>query len=215
MALRKKVRKRVELALRLKKSLVEYYRKKEKKFKPIILTSYFKDREIKRQSDEINAVDWFIHCYRFRNGDSLIDCFIKENCLSESEVAILEGWKESVAGIFEVKSVDEDTVRLFNLVDEAEYTVASNTGRQGLKGFRPGTYVVTRLVPLDDIYLFSGVSLSYPAEDKPNTVYQLKINVKRNRAAHLEAGFGADGHYFSQAAQNHSGCLRLARLLPV
>ncbi len=78
---------------------------------------------MKGKSDEINAVDWFIHCYRFRNGDSLIDRFIKENCLSGSEIAILEGWKESIAGIFEVKSVDEDTGRMYNLIDETEYTV--------------------------------------------------------------------------------------------
>jgi hypothetical protein len=88
----------------------------------------------RRKSDEISAIDWFIHCYRFRNGDSLIDRFIKKNknCLSGSEVAILEGWKESFEGIFEVKSVDEVTVRLYNLIDEAEYITTSNAGKQGL-----------------------------------------------------------------------------------
>jgi len=64
----------------------------------------------------------------------LIDRFIKKNknCLSGSEVAILEGWKESFEGIFEVKSVDEVTVRLYNLIDEAEYITTSNAGKQGL-----------------------------------------------------------------------------------
>lgn len=55
MALRKKMQERVKLALRLKRSLVEYYRKREEKFKPIILTHYFQGREIEGESDEINA----------------------------------------------------------------------------------------------------------------------------------------------------------------
>ena len=165
MALQKEMQERVELALRLKKSLVEYYRQKEKKYRPIILAKY-KDRKIEGQSDEIRAVDWFIHCYRFRNGDSLIDHFIKENkdCLSGSEVTILEGWKESFEGIFEVKSVDEDTIRLYNLIDEAEYIVTSNAGKQVLKRLSTGEFIITRLVPLDDIYLLSGVSFRCPSE---------------------------------------------------
>lgn len=199
MALGKEMQERVELALRLKKSLVEYYRQREKKFKPLILTSYFKDREITRQSDEINAVDWFIHCYRFRNGDSLIDRFIKENknCLSESEVAILEGWKESFEGIFEVKSVDEDTVRLDNLIDEAEYTVTSNIGKQGLKRFSAGEFVITRLVPLDDIYLLSGAALHYPSEARSMLEEEALKIVKSN----LPASLGKNKEKWAQAWQ--------------
>jgi len=186
MALQKEMQERVELALRLKKSLVEYYRQREKKYRPIILVKY-KDRKIEGQSDEISAVDWFIHCYRFRNGDSLIDRFIKENknCLSGAEVAILEGWKESFEGIFEVKSVDEVTVRLYNLIDEAEYIATSNVGKQGLKRFSTGEFVITRLVPLDDIYLLSGVSFRYPSEARSMLEEEALKIVKSNLPASL------------------------------
>lgn len=126
----------------------------------------------------------------------MIDRFIKENkgCVSGSEVAILEGWKESVAGIFEVKLVDRNTIRLFNLVDKAEYV---NMGRQGLKGFRPGVYVVTRLVPLDDIYLLSGVALSYPPEGKP----LLEKEALRMTKSNPPAALGKNREKFSQAWQ--------------
>jgi len=166
MALSKEMQERIKLAVCLKKSLVEYYRQREKMFKPILLSKYFKSKKIKEESKENNAIDWFIHYYRFRDGDSMIDLFIKENRnrLLPLEIAVLEGWKKSFIGIFEVKAVNEDTVRLYNLIDEAEYTVTSNMGRQGLKGFRSGEFVITRLVLLDNLYLLSGVTLRYPSD---------------------------------------------------
>ncbi|KFD40863.1 hypothetical protein HX99_06135 [Peptococcaceae bacterium SCADC1_2_3] len=117
----------------------------------------------------------------------MIDRFIKENknCLSGAEVAILEGWKESFEGIFEVKSVDEVTVRLYNLIDEAEYIATSNVGKQGLKRFSTGEFVITRLVPLDDIYLLSGVSFRYPSEARSMLEEEALKIVKSNLPASL------------------------------
>jgi len=197
MALSKEMQEQIKLAVRLKRNLVEYYRQREKRFKPILLSKYSKSHKIKGESEEVNAIDWFIHSYRFRNGDSMIDLFIKENRhrLLPSEAAILESWKESFEGIFEVKSVDEDTVRLYNLIDEAEYTVTSNMGRQGLKCFRSGEFVITRLVPLDNIYLLSGVSFRYPSDARTGLEEEALKIVK----SHLPASLGKNPEKWARA----------------
>ena len=197
MALSKEMQEQIKIAARLKRNLVEYYRQREKKYKPILLSKYSKSHKVKEESEQNNAIDWFIHSYRFRNGDSMIDLFIKENRnrLLPSEVAMLESWKESFTGIFEVKSVGEDTVRLYNLIDEAEYTVTSNMGRQGLKGLRPGEFVITRLVPLDNLYLLSGVSLRYPSDARPALEKEALKTVK----SHLPASLGKNQEKWAKA----------------
>lgn len=65
-----------------------------------------------------------------------------------------------------MKSIDLDTVKLFNLMDESEYIVTSNKGTEVLGKFLPGHFVITRLVPLDEFYLFSGGQAVFPPEAK-------------------------------------------------
>ena len=186
----------IATAARLKARLVKYYLKRENKYKPII--SEYINKLGTKKDIMVNAIDWFIHCYRFRNGNSLIDLFIKgHNDLSDFENMLLEGWKGSFEGIFEVKSIDNDTVRLFNLIDEREYIAASNAGRAFYKNFKPGNYLMTRLLPfIDDIYLFSGEQYVYPPDAKDilekNALKIAQSNPSHLRKSKLENKIGWD-----------------------
>ena len=65
-----------------------------------------------------------------------------------------------------IKSVGTDAVVLLNLLDNTDYVAASDLGENTLKDLRPDHYIATRLIPLDDIYLFSGVQYFFPPEAK-------------------------------------------------
>ncbi|MGI6065897.1 MAG: hypothetical protein ACOYI2_05320 [Bacillota bacterium] len=156
---------RIELAGKLKQRLVKYFHSKERRFIPLILKNYSKKNGSESEDEKINAYDWFIHCYRFKDGNYFIDRFIKgHQDLSEEEIAILEKWKDCSGGIFEIKAVNEDIACLINLVDGREYHCTSNLGKKNRVMLRPGFFILTRLVPLDDIYLFSGLPAVFPPQ---------------------------------------------------
>lgn len=166
MALAKETLEHIAIAQQLKNNLVNYYKKREQRYKPVILTRYAKNHEL-REDVMANGIDWLIHCFRFPKGDTLIDRFIKKHrALSGLEMQILERWKDSFEGIFEVKALEADSVRLLNLVDQQAYTAASITGPETLERLKPGVLVMSRLIPLDDIYLFSGNMYLLPPGDK-------------------------------------------------
>lgn len=165
MALPENTAARVELAGKLKQRLVKYFHNKESKFMPLILNTYAKNKVMDGENELFNAIDWFIHCYRFKKGEYFIDRFISSHeDLSEEEKEILAGWKESGGGIFEIKEVSEDTSMLINLVDGREYCCTSNLGKKNQIKLRTGCFILTRLVPLGDLYLFSGFPAVYPPQ---------------------------------------------------
>ena|GEM_PF-6657051 len=188
MVLTKETLDHIVIAQQLKNNLVDYYKKREQKYKPIILTKYAKNHDV-REDVMANGIDWLIHCYHFQKGDTLIDRFIKKHCaLSELEIQILEGWKNSFEGIFEVKATEVDAVRLFNLIDEMEYTAASIMGPEALSRLKNGDLIMSRLILLDDIYLFSGNMYLLPPDDKKNLqelaskIVQSNLSVKHDEA---------------------------------
>ncbi|MDD4237901.1 MAG: hypothetical protein PHT62_05040 [Desulfotomaculaceae bacterium] len=182
----------IAIAQQLKNNLVNYYKKREQKYKPIILTSYAKNHDIREDVME-NGIDWLIHCFRFQKGDTLIDRFIKKHsALSELEIQILERWKDSFEGVFEVKALEADSVKLFNLVDEKEYTAAALMGPETLDRLKTGELIMSRLIPLDDIYLLSGNMYLLPPNDKKALqnlaakIVQSNLSVKYNKAWEIQ-----------------------------
>jgi len=144
---------------------LSYYKKKEKKYKPVIL-EYIKNCQV-NEDIMVNGLDWLIHCCRFKNGETFIDQFVKgHHDLTESELMILEKWKYSFEGIFKIDSIEDNVVRLVNLMDDIEYTAASDLGGKALEDLRADCYIASRLIPLDDIYLLSGKQYIFPMEAK-------------------------------------------------
>lgn len=153
----------IETAGRLKQRLVRFYYKNEKKYRPLIFSYRLRNNGNPSNSDLLNGVDWFIHCYTFKNSESLIDRFIRRNQdLLEEEIKILIRWKDSVEGVFEVSSAEDTIVTLVNLLDNEKFTCTTNLGEKGLVRLRPGYFIFTRLVPLENIYLFSGLPAVFP-----------------------------------------------------
>ena len=154
-----------EVAGSLKRRLVEYYRKQG--YSGRAMREYRRGRAERGEVDEVECADWFIHHYRFRNGDTMIDRFMKANPgLSEIERGLLELWKEAVVGIFEVRGRGGGVMELFNLVDRETYVVASTLGPEVLERFPVGSFVLARLEPAGKIHFLSGKQWLFPPEQR-------------------------------------------------
>jgi hypothetical protein len=128
------------------------------------------DSALSRGSDRwVSAMDDFIMTFRFPDGTGVVDRFLAAHGkdgkeLRKSDRRILEGWRDPVDGIFELRAKHNDSLTLLNLLDELEYHVYSSMSFARLPA-DDGDFVLTRLVPLTaDAWLVSGAMSPFPRE---------------------------------------------------
>lgn len=85
-------------------------------------------------------------------------------------------WHDVVEGIFEVERHDDDAIIAVNLIAELTYRIYSNTGSEILAQMPPGVFVVTRVVPINDAWLFSGAQRVLPADDR-DAIYRVAADL--------------------------------------
>lgn len=124
------------------------------------------------KGDVINAVDRFILQHQLPDGRTVLDIFVRQHPnLSEEERALLLGWRDVVEGTFEVERRDGDAVVATNLVDDLTYRPRSNVGPAIFERTPPGSFIMSRAVPLGDEWMLSGSTSLYPA-DARDEVYR-------------------------------------------
>ena len=196
MKLSKETTELVRMSLNLKRQIVDYYKKDRDipKYKSIIEKKFANPSD--GLLDEVDGIDWFIHNYRFRNGDTFIDRFIRSHeALSKLEIEILNGWKDSVYSWFQVKSVDKETITLLSLLDGQEYITTSNLGTRAIKQFKVSHFVLTRLVPMHNIYLLSGHVRALPPDAKEYVESRVSEALKSN----MKLTFGGNKNKIAEA----------------
>ncbi|HEY3080537.1 MAG TPA: hypothetical protein VGM69_11625 [Chloroflexota bacterium] len=111
-----------------------------------------------------NLLDYLALQYRLPGGGTVVEQFVAEHPeLDAEERALLRGWRGVVEGIFEVGRRDGEALEVVNLVDELTYRVRSNMGPGVFARLRPGSFLITRLVPVGDEWLMSGGAGTLPA----------------------------------------------------
>lgn len=133
-------------------------------------------QQLRRRSDALaasekeeldNFFDWFVQQYRLPDGRTVIDCFLEERTdLSQPEREFLLGWHDVVQGHFEVIGHEGPVLLAVNLIDELEYRIRANVRLEVFDQAPAGSFVITRVVPVHDEWLVSGVSAMLPADDR-------------------------------------------------
>jgi hypothetical protein len=104
--------------------------------------------------------DNFIYSYRFPDDLTVIDQFVAETpSLSEKERAVVLGWKDPMAGIFQVKRTFPDGFVAENLINEVEYNIKPTVIPRQLEQLAvPGAFIKAKIIPVgDEEYIFSGI----------------------------------------------------------
>lgn len=141
----------------------------------------YREAELRKAADEpdgappepgsdrwITAMDDFVMTFRFPDGTGVIDRFLaaRGKELRKADRVLLEGWRDPVDGIFELRSLDksEDSLTLRNLIDELDYRAYASTPVSLLPA-QDGDFVLGRLVPVrPGAWLVSGTLRPFPRE---------------------------------------------------
>jgi hypothetical protein len=127
----------------------------------------FGSRREMSESEATNFFDGFILQHRLPDGKTVVEHFVAEHTeLPEVERAMLLGWRDAIEGIFEVQRQEDGAVVAVNLVDELPYRIRSNMGPAALGPLRPHTFLVTRLVPVGNEWILSGMANLLTAADR-------------------------------------------------
>jgi len=130
-----------------------------------------------------NAIDRFVLEYRLPDGKTVVETFVEESLdLTDEERTLLLGWRDVIEGIFEVERREGQALILTNLVDDLTYRTRSSMGPATIQRARMGSFLITRLVPIEDEWLFSGIASVYPSTLR-NEMYRAAVELTLMRPA--------------------------------
>jgi hypothetical protein len=151
----------------LKRELVEYAQQPryDRAFREALITQ---DPSVVADDQKLTMfMDYFVLQYRLRNGKTIVEQFVAAHPdLPEAERELLLGWRDVVEGIFEVQRRDGDALLVDNLIDDLIYRVHSNMGPAVFRRMPRRSFLVTRLVPVGQEWLISGISSVFPADQR-------------------------------------------------
>ena len=112
-----------------------------------------------RPSAGIYAVESMLFDRPERGGRTVLERYLLGHTqLSLDDRAVLESWRDrAVYGVFEVIARKGDRLTLVNVIDELRYDVYSTMGAAAISGASRGSYVLTRVLPVGDSWILSGI----------------------------------------------------------
>jgi Domain of unknown function (DUF6398) len=120
------------------------------------------------EADAINVVDHFILQQPLADGRTVAEVFAAEHPgLTDDDRQVLQGWREVVAGVFEIREQAGDSITAIRLGDDQSYRIRANAGPAVLATMRPGCFMTARIVPVGDDWMLSGAQQLYAASERP------------------------------------------------
>lgn len=147
--------------------------------------------------DVLLATDDVIHGSRLRDGRHLIELFVEEVDLTADDAEIVLGWRDAFFGMFRLGARNLDVVTTTNLVDDLEYRLFATQDSPAVRAaLSPGGYLVSRVVPVQDLWMVSGGQRVIPrrlkrlafgmaaefAQNEPSVFFRNPKNLEKARA---------------------------------
>jgi hypothetical protein len=125
----------------------------------------FGDPVAAKEAEIHNFFDWFIQQYRRPDGQTIVDCFLETRPdIPPAERDFLVGWRDVVEGRFEVTGRADPVLVTVNVIDDLEYRIRANVGPAIFDHLPPGSFLISRVVPLGEEWLISAQPLCFGAE---------------------------------------------------
>jgi hypothetical protein len=120
------------------------------------LASEVDEREVE------SMLDWFLFDWFDPNGEGVIDFFLDSHQdLNKEDQEILLDWQDSIDSVFEILSLDKNSLRLKELGEDGDFTVVTSTPLDQTP-FKRRQFIAARLLPLADRFIFSGLQFIMP-----------------------------------------------------
>ena len=114
------------------------------------------------EHEEESVLDWFLFDWFDEEGEGTISRFLdSRDDLSEEDQRVLIDWEDSINSVFEIRSLNKNSLRLNDLDngDELEVRTISNLKETP---FKRGQCIAARLLPLGDKFILSGLQFIMP-----------------------------------------------------
>lgn len=112
------------------------------------------------EHEAVSVLDWFLFDWLDDNGEGTIDHFLDARPeLGEDDQELLLEWQNSLNSVFEVRAVGKKSLRIEELDTNDSFQVLSDSP------FKRNQYVMARLLPLGDQFVFSGLQFVMPDRD--------------------------------------------------
>ena len=148
-------------AERLKIDLVEFVTNGELKDEYELQHKlFFEAAEPDDEHETESVLDWFLFDWFDETGEGVIARYLDRNPdLDEADRQILLDWQDSINSVFEIRSVNKNSLQLRELDSGDVYAVKT---RSDNTPFKRGQFIVARLLPLGDDLIFSGLQFLMP-----------------------------------------------------
>ena len=112
-----------------------------------------------RDSAQIDAAVEMFAMQESVGGRSVLEWFLEDGDFSESDQALVRSWSRSFIGLFAVEQKTAELYTLRNWLTDKTYTVQASQNPaelDAMKRIGPGDIVLTRILPMDEQWMFSG-----------------------------------------------------------
>lgn len=157
--------------------------------------------EEERQSNWIWHMDEFLLFGETAEKERVLDVLLRSRKFTKEEKKIIEEWKEKAfMSVFEIGSVQDDVLELFDVVAEVSYRAYSNNSEIPITQFEPKIrekhFMLTNLVSVHGSWFLSGIQKLLPPESEQlifeNFVNKQSIeDIYRNNQEKLARAFQA------------------------
>ncbi|HWN98921.1 MAG TPA: hypothetical protein VNS63_06575 [Blastocatellia bacterium] len=109
------------------------------------------------EHEAVSVLDWFLFDWLDDNGEGAIDHFLDARPdLTEADQELLLDWENSLNSVFEVRATGKKSLRIEELDSKESFQVLSSSP------FKRGQFIMARLLPLCDQFMFSGLQFAMP-----------------------------------------------------
>ncbi|HSO73416.1 MAG TPA: hypothetical protein VLU47_01140 [Blastocatellia bacterium] len=109
------------------------------------------------EHEAVSVLDWFLFDWLDDNGEGAIDHFLNSRPdLSDDDQEVLLDWENSLNSVFEVRSTGRKALRIEELDTKESFQVITTSS------FKRGQFIMARLLPLGEFYIFSGLQFLMP-----------------------------------------------------
>ncbi|RLB95672.1 MAG: hypothetical protein DRH90_25310 [Deltaproteobacteria bacterium] len=174
----------------IKSTLINFSRSPEFKedFEMARKSRFGKKKRPKNEGEWINFQDWFVLECELMSGGTIIDRYFEtyQDKMRRDVQELINGWKQVIEGLFEIKDRIENGYFVKNLINERAYKVYPTNVSEPLIELHKGDFFIGRIVPARGVHIFSGAFTPIPLDGNDrvrNEMYQMAARMQTENPA--------------------------------
>jgi hypothetical protein len=126
----------------------------------------FSPKDLVTEQEAGEFYESFVLKTRLSDGRTPLERFVRaRGDLPREERDVMLRWLDYRESVFEVRAVEGMMVDAVSLIDDLEYAIHASGDPQTVATLEPGTFLIARILPLRDTWIFNGWLAMLPPQD--------------------------------------------------